>query len=100
MDFLEYYVGMGVKNVLCTDISKDGMLQGPAFGLYSRIMERFPQVNLIASGGVSGVEDIVRLDKEGVPSVVFGKAVYEGRVDVRTLVGDVRKYAQAKPMRQ
>ena len=97
MDFLEYYVGIGVKNVLCTDISKDGMLQGPAFGLYSRIMERFPQVNLIASGGVSGVEDIVRLDKEGVPSVVFGKAVYEGRVDVRTLVGDVRNLRGQSP---
>lgn len=89
ISFLEYYVGKGVRNVLCTDISKDGTLQGPALGLYSSILKSFPHVNLIASGGVSGIEDIVRLNNEGVPSVVFGKAIYEGRVDVRTMIRNV-----------
>ncbi len=88
-DFLEYYVSRGVKNVLCTDISKDGMLQGPAFGLYEKIIKAFPHINLIASGGVSGLDDIRRLERIGVPSVVFGKAVYEGKVDVGTMIDDV-----------
>ena len=87
--FLEYYVNKGVKNVLCTDISRDGMLQGPAFELYARIVKAFPQVNLIASGGVANLDDIVRLDRVGVSSVVFGKAIYEGRVDVRTMISDI-----------
>ena len=87
--FLRYYVERGVRNVLCTDISKDGTLAGPAYGLYNEIMREFPGLNLIAGGGVSGLDDLVRLDREGVPSAVFGKAVYEGRVNVETLITDV-----------
>ncbi len=86
--FLEYYVSKGVKNVLCTDISKDGMLSGPAFDLYSKVMHVFPEINLIASGGISSVDDIRELDRLGVPSVVFGKAYYEGKItldDLKTL---------------
>ena len=89
VDFLEYYVSRGVKNVLCTDISKDGMLQGPAYPLYEKILAAFPGINLIASGGVSCADDIRRLDSKGVPSVVFGKAVYEGKIDLKTLASDV-----------
>ena len=69
------------------------MLQGPAFGLYARIVKAFPQVNLIASGGVANLDDIVRLDRECVSSVVFGKAIYEGRVDVRTMISDIAMMA-------
>jgi len=83
--FLRYYIEKGVSNVLCTDISKDGTLKGPAFGLYREIMAEFPNLNLIASGGVSSVEDLKRLNDEGVPSVVFGKAIYEGKIDLDSI---------------
>lgn len=89
--FLRYYVQKGVSNVLCTDISKDGTLTSPAYGLYEDIMREFPTLNLIASGGVSGVDDLRRLDKSGVPSAVFGKAVYEGRINMDTLIDDMKK---------
>lgn len=78
--FLQFYIGRGIHHVLCTDISKDGTLQGPALGLYKKILALYPSVDLIASGGVSCAEDFRRLDEAGVPSVVFGKAFYEGRV--------------------
>ena len=83
--FLKKYITHGVKNVLCTEISKDGTLQGPAFGLYRDIMRAYPQLHLIASGGVSSADDIRQLDHEGVPAVVFGKAFYEGRIDIGRL---------------
>lgn len=85
MPFLSKYVGKGVDNVLCTDISKDGMLQGPAVELYEKIMKEFPNLNLIASGGVSCIEDIDTLNLRGIPSVVFGKAIYEGRIKMEEL---------------
>ena len=84
-DFLEEYVRHGVKNVLCTEISKDGTLAGPATDLYRSIMERYPQLHLIASGGVSSSADILRLEQAGIPAVVFGKAFYEGRIDISQL---------------
>lgn len=89
VSFLKYYVGKGVKNVLCTDISKDGMLSGPAFSLYQSILASFPEINLIASGGVSNVDDIKNLEEKGVHSVVFGKAIYEGRINIETLMGEL-----------
>ena len=85
MPFLERYVNKGVENVLCTDISKDGMLEGPATELYSKIMKQFPDIHLIASGGVSCIEDIEALDKAGIPAVVFGKALYEGKIKMEEL---------------
>lgn len=85
ISFLEYYAGAGVKNVMCTDISKDGTLEGPAFALYKKILSSFPNLNLIASGGVSCVEDIKKLEKEGLHAVVFGKAMYEGKINIETL---------------
>ena len=84
-DFLQYYTEAGIKNVLCTDISRDGMLQGPSTPLYRKIMEAHPQCHLIASGGVSCIEDIIELDEAGIPAVVFGKAIYEGRIDLQEL---------------
>lgn len=83
--FLKYYIGNGVKNVLCTDISKDGTLTGPAVRLYKEIMAEYPGLHLIASGGVSGMRDIIELDNENIPAVVFGKAFYEGRLNLKQL---------------
>ncbi len=85
MPFLQFYVDKGVKNVLCTEISKDGTLAGPAIELYKEIMAKFPDIHLIASGGVSSNEDIKALDEAGIPAVVFGKAFYEGRIDISKL---------------
>ena len=88
LPFLQKYVDAGVRNVLCTEISKDGTLAGPAIELYQRIMEAYPELHLIASGGVSSKEDIEALDAAGIPAVVFGKAIYEGRIDLRELIID------------
>ena len=86
LPFLKKYVEAGVKNVLCTEISKDGTLAGPAIDLYKGVMEAYPQLHLIASGGVSSIDDIKALDKAGIPAVVFGKAIYEGKIDLRELI--------------
>ncbi len=86
LPFLESYMKEGVRHVLCTDISKDGMLQGPATPLYRQVMQAYPDCQLIASGGVSSIEDIRQLAEAGVPAVVFGKAIYEGRIDVKELL--------------
>lgn len=80
LPFLKKYIDAGVKNILCTDISKDGTLQGPATALYKNIMATSPGIHLIASGGISSNEDIDTLEREGIPAVVFGKAYYEGRL--------------------
>lgn len=85
MPFLQRYLDAGMMHVLCTDISRDGMLQGPATTLYGSIMQAFPHCRLIASGGVSCIEDILQLDKAGVPAVVFGKAIYEGKINMKEL---------------
>ncbi len=84
--FLERYVSHGVTKVLCTDISKDGTLQGPDIPLYQEIMMHFPQLHLIASGGVSSDEDILQLEAAGIPAVVFGKAFYEGMIRVENIM--------------
>ena len=86
MPFLEDYIQRGIRNILCTDISKDGMLQGPNIGLYKDIIQHFPECHLIASGGVSCEEDICALEEAGIPAVVFGKAIYEGRIDLKKLI--------------
>lgn len=83
--FLRKYVDMGVKNVLCTEISRDGTLEGPAVELYRSVMKEFPDMHLIASGGVSSNKDIADLEEGGIPAVVFGKAMYEGKIDVTKL---------------
>jgi len=86
LPFLKKYIDAAVKNVLCTEISKDGTLQGPAVTLYKEVMKAYPQLHLIASGGVSQKEDIEELEREGIPAVVFGKAIYEGRIDLKELL--------------
>ena len=91
LPFLQQYIDAGVKNVLCTEISKDGTLAGPAIDLYKRIMEAYPNLHLIASGGVSSIADIQALDREGIPAVVFGKAIYEGKIDMKELKASFSK---------
>jgi phosphoribosylformimino-5-aminoimidazole carboxamide ribotide isomerase len=85
LPFLRRYIDAGVRNVLCTEISKDGTLQGPAIELYQRMMKEYPELHLIASGGVSSIEDIKSLDAAGIPAVVFGKAIYEGKINLQEL---------------
>ena len=86
LPFLRKYIDAGIKNVLCTEISKDGTLAGPAIDLYKSVMRVYPELHLIASGGVSSMDDIKALDAAGIPAVVFGKAIYEGRIDLRQLI--------------
>lgn len=83
--FLKRYLEEGVKHILCTDISKDGMLQGASVDLYQEIMSTYPECRLIASGGVGSIEDIRVLNDAHILAVVFGKAIYEGRIDLKEL---------------
>lgn len=87
-DFLDKYIEAGIINILCTEISRDGMLEGPATDLYKEIMQRYPNINLIASGGISCMKDIEVLNDNGIPSVVFGKAMYEERISM----ADIRNW--------
>lgn len=84
-DFLNDYQSKGITQTICTDISKDGMLAGPSLQLYKEILARFPELYLIASGGVSHMRDIEALQKAGVPAVIFGKAIYEGKISLKEL---------------
>ena len=85
LPFLKKYIDAGVRKVLCTEISKDGTLAGPAIDLYKRVMDTYPELHLIASGGVSSIDDIKALDAAGIPAVVFGKAIYEGKINLQEL---------------
>ncbi len=87
LPFLHRYMDEGVRHVLCTDIGRDGTLQGPSTGLYREVMEEFPDCGLIASGGVGSLQDLVGLDEAGIPAAVFGKAIYEGRISLDELAG-------------
>lgn len=89
--FIDQYVEKGIKKVICTDISKDGMLQGPNTELYKEIMMSQPDLWLIASGGVSCNEDIAKLDAAGIPAVIMGKAIYEGKITMSELTSWVDK---------
>lgn len=83
--FINAYVERGINKVICTDISKDGMLQGPAVDLYQEILKQQPSLHLIASGGVGSMDDIRRLEEAEVPAVIFGKALYEGRITLKEI---------------
>ena len=83
--FLEDYIGKGIRKVICTDINCDGMLQGPSISLYKEMLETYPDLYLIASGGVGSTEDIRQLEATGIPAVIFGKALYEGRITFKEL---------------
>lgn len=83
--FVKKFEEKGVNKVICTDISRDGMLQGPSIELYQNVLMQSPGLHLIASGGVSSLEDIARLQDAGVPAVITGKAIYEGRIKLEDL---------------
>lgn len=83
--FIGEYKKEGITKVVCTDISKDGMLQGPSIDLYKEILAAFPDLYLIASGGVSCFQDILDLEAAGVPAVILGKAIYENKVTLKEL---------------
>jgi len=84
-DFIQEYVEKGVEQVFCTDVSKDGLLQGPALDLYKNIVGKFPSLHFIASGGVSSFDDVLRLEEAGCKGVIIGKAIYEGRITLNQL---------------
>jgi phosphoribosylformimino-5-aminoimidazole carboxamide ribotide isomerase len=84
-DFIEKYLQHGIVNIVCTDIAKDGALQGPSTALYKNITERFGNVGLIASGGVSSMDDLYALKETGVKGAIIGKALYEGNISLKDL---------------
>jgi phosphoribosylformimino-5-aminoimidazole carboxamide ribotide isomerase len=84
-DFIEKYTGKGVQQIFCTDVSKDGKLEGPALELYKNILQKFPTLHFIASGGVASVDDVHALHDIGCKGVIIGKAIYEGRIPVKAL---------------
>lgn len=85
--FIDDYVSHGIKQVISTDINVDGTLGGPSISLYRRIMDAIPSVRVIASGGVGRMDDILALDEAGVPAVIVGKAIYEGRIALDDILG-------------
>ncbi len=83
--YLDYFFEEGIDYVLCTDISKDGMLQGPSFELYTSILKEYDEIKLIASGGVSNIDDLVKLKEMGCYAAIVGKAFYEGKISLQEL---------------
>ncbi|MBL7936984.1 MAG: 1-(5-phosphoribosyl)-5-[(5-phosphoribosylamino)methylideneamino]imidazole-4-carboxamide isomerase [Bacteroidia bacterium] len=84
-DFIEENLNEGIKHLFCTDISKDGLLQGPSIDLYKKMIGKFPELNLTASGGVSQLSDLVELKQIGCSGAIVGKAIYEGRISMNEL---------------
>jgi phosphoribosylformimino-5-aminoimidazole carboxamide ribotide isomerase len=84
-DFIEKYIQKGMKQIFCTDVSKDGALEGPSTELYKGITKKFPDLHFIASGGVSSIDDVYQLQQIGCKGVIIGKAVYEGRIQLSQL---------------
>ncbi|MBA3674089.1 MAG: 1-(5-phosphoribosyl)-5-[(5-phosphoribosylamino)methylideneamino]imidazole-4-carboxamide isomerase, partial [Chitinophagaceae bacterium] len=85
-EFIEKMLAIGVTNIFCTDISRDGVLQGPSTTLYQKIMQQFPSIHLIASGGVSNIDDVIKLKNIGCGGVIIGKAIYEEKITLKELV--------------
>ena len=89
-DFINFYKNKGIETVTCTDISKDGMLEGPSFKLYSKIIDAY-NINLVASGGVSEYDDILKLDDMGCYGIIIGKAIYENKISLKQLENFILK---------
>jgi phosphoribosylformimino-5-aminoimidazole carboxamide ribotide isomerase len=85
-DFIRKYIDHGVQQIFCTDVSKDGKLEGPSVGLYKNIITEFPSLHFIASGGVSSMKDLEALQAIGCKGAIVGKAIYEGRVNIHDLI--------------
>ena len=84
-DFMKTYIDKGVKQIFCTDIKKDGKLEGPSIELYQKIIEQFPALHLIASGGVSSLDDLIELEEIGCAAAIVGKAIYENKITISEL---------------
>lgn len=85
IEFIAKYYDLGIREVICTDISRDGMLTGPSFDLYHNILSNFPELRLVASGGVSSMQDLNTLKENGLYGAIVGKAYYEGKVTLEEL---------------
>jgi phosphoribosylformimino-5-aminoimidazole carboxamide ribotide isomerase len=86
-DFIQKYINYGVQQIFCTDVSKDGKLEGPSIDLYKNIIAKFPSLYFIASGGVANMNDLIELQKIGCAATIIGKAIYEGRINPKSLKG-------------
>jgi phosphoribosylformimino-5-aminoimidazole carboxamide ribotide isomerase len=84
-DFIEQYMQKGLNQIFCTDVSKDGALEGPSVELYGNIVNKFPALHFVASGGVSSADDLYQLEEAGCKGVIIGKAIYEGRITLGEL---------------
>ncbi len=84
--FIGKMIGLGAHNIFCTDISKDGVMAGPSVDLYKKIIEQHPEINLIASGGVTTINDVVELKAIGCSGAIIGKAIYEGNITLQQLL--------------
>lgn len=89
ISYLDFYAKKGICNVFCTDIEKDGMLSGPSFGLYRKIQEACPDIKLIASGGISSLDDVLKLRDQGLHAAIVGKAIYENQIILSDLIKKV-----------
>lgn len=85
-DFLKQNIEEGLQQAFCTDISKDGLLQGPATDLYKKIIEKFPSLKFMASGGITSVDDLIQLKDIGCSGAIVGKAIYEGKIKLNELI--------------
>lgn len=85
VDFVRSYQNRGIEYVICTDISKDGMLQGPSFEVYKNLLKEQPEIKLIASGGISAFEELPKLASMGCHGTIIGKAIYENRISLKEL---------------
>jgi phosphoribosylformimino-5-aminoimidazole carboxamide ribotide isomerase len=85
MNFLKEYIGYGIKTIICTDIARDGMLTGPSFDLYKKIQDKFPELEIIASGGIGIINDVNELNEMQISGVIIGKAIYEDKISLEEL---------------
>jgi phosphoribosylformimino-5-aminoimidazole carboxamide ribotide isomerase len=85
-DFIGKMIGLGATNIFCTDIAKDGVMQGPSIDLYKKIIAQHPEIKLIASGGVSNINDVIALKEIGCSGAIIGKAIYEGSITLDQLL--------------
>lgn len=84
-DFVGEYIQKGAKYTISTDVAKDGLLQGPSFDLYKNLQDQYADLHIIASGGVSVLDDIIKLNEMNIFGVIVGKAIYEGRITLKQL---------------
>lgn len=90
-DFLKNYSNLGLQHVICTDIQKDGLLEGSSIDLYQKILDQFPKIKLIASGGVTNISELYELEKVGLSGAIIGKAIYENRISLKQLSNFITK---------